>query len=211
MNNEQGVLAVPLPPTTRASATVVPFRTLVRQREVVEEVSDHELLRRCRERDSAAWDTLVSRYQRLVYSVAVRNGLNAEDAADVTQATFVALIDGLDRIRDDEKLSSWLMTVARRQSWRIRNRNRNRLDIDVLAETSEDPLGDWDAIVALHSALGELGGPCKTLLEALYLDADAPSYSEIAERLGRSIGGIGPLRGRCLDKMRSILSEDGAW
>ncbi|WP_460846150.1 RNA polymerase sigma factor [Nocardioides ultimimeridianus] len=173
--------------------------------------TDAELLARCRRRDAEAWDILVTRYERLVYSVAVRNGLSSEDAADVTQATFVALIDSLERLREEDRLGSWLMTVARRQSWRVRNRARTQVDLDALPETAEEPLADWDSVMALHDALSELGGTCKRLLEALYLEAEAPSYAEIAARMGRSIGGIGPLRGRCLEKLRAILTEDGPW
>lgn len=170
--------------------------------------SDAELLRRCRERDAAAWDQLVTRYERLVYSVALRNGLNADDAADVTQTTFVALIDSLDRLRDEERLASWLMTVARRQAWRLRNLARRSVSLDQVPEASEDPLEDWATMTALHDALGVLGGTCRELLLALYFDPDEPSYAELAERLDRSIGGIGPLRGRCLEKLRGILDEE---
>lgn len=192
-------------PVTRETNNVVPFRLLVQPPAPVEPVSDPELLRRCRQRDSEAWKLLVTRYERLVYSVAVRNGLNGEDAADVTQMTFVALLDSLSRIREEERLGSWLMTVARRQSWRLRNHSRRHTDIDDVPEAAEDPLADWDSVVALHDALDELGGTCKSLLEALYLDNEEPSYAEIAARMGRSIGGIGPLRGRCLEKLRAIL------
>ncbi|HYG93844.1 MAG TPA: sigma-70 family RNA polymerase sigma factor [Nocardioides sp.] len=174
----------------------------------MEQVSDSELLRRCRARDAGAWDLLVSRYERLVYTVALRNGLGAEDAADVTQSTFVMLIDSLDRIRDDEKLASWLMTVARRQAWRVRNLSRRSVSLDDAAEGSEDPLADWATVIALHDALATLGGTCRDLLLALYFEPENPSYAEIAQRFGRSIGGIGPLRGRCLDKLRGILEEE---
>lgn len=171
-------------------------------------VSDNDLLRRCRRRDSAAWNMLVSRYERLVYTVALRNGLSAEDAADVTQSTFVALVDSLDRIRDDEKLASWLMTVARRQAWRTRNLSRRTVALEAAPEGTSDPFADWATTAALHDALSTLGGTCRELLIALYFEREAPSYAEIARRFGRSIGGIGPLRGRCLDKLRVILGDE---
>lgn len=171
-------------------------------------VSDADLLRRCRRRDAEAWNQLVSQYERLVYTVALRNGLSADDAADVTQSTFVALVDSLDRIREDEKLPSWLMTVARRQAWRIRNLNRRTTALDVAAEGSIDPFADWATTTAIHDALATLGGTCRELLLALYFEPDEPSYAEIARRFGRSIGGIGPLRGRCLDKLRVILEDE---
>ncbi|GAB2987207.1 RNA polymerase sigma factor [Nocardioides montaniterrae] len=209
MAKDRGALAVPA--LDGSTSNVVPFRVLARPQTNPEHATDQELIERCRRREPEAWDLLVNRYHRLVYSVALRNGLSAEDASDATQSTFVALIDSLDRIRAEERLSSWLMTVARRQSWKIRNRSRSVTLLDQVPDVAEQPLAEWDTVVALHAALAELGGTCKTLLEALYIDAEQPSYAEIAERLGRSIGGIGPLRGRCLDKMRSILTADGPW
>ncbi len=170
--------------------------------------TDAELLARCRQRDADAWHELVTRYERLVYSVALRNGLSGEDAADVTQNTFITLIDSLDRIRDEDRLASWLMTVARRQAWRVRNLSRRTVPLEQVAEESEDPLADWDTVTTLHDALSRLGGKCRELLLALYFDPEEPSYAEVAERLGRSIGGIGPMRGRCLEKLRGILTEE---
>ncbi len=171
-------------------------------------VTDADLLRRCRHRDAEAWNELVSRYERLVYTVALRNGLGAEDAADVTQSTFVALVDALDRLRDDEKIASWLMTVARRQAWRTRNLSRRTTSLDAAPEGTTEPFADWATTTALHDALSTLGGTCRELLLALYFEPDSPSYAEIARRFGRSIGGIGPLRGRCLDKLRVVLGEE---
>ena len=172
------------------------------------QATDADLLRRCRRRDAEAWNQLVGRYERLVYTVALRNGLSADDAADVTQSTFVALVDSLDKIREEEKLPSWLMTVARRQAWRIRNLNRRTTPLEVAPEGSTDPFADWSTTTAIHDALATLGGTCRDLLLALYFEPDEPSYAEIARRFGRSIGGIGPLRGRCLDKLRVILEDE---
>lgn len=188
-------------------------RTAARPTQAAGLVSDADLLRRCRRRDAEAWNTLVNRYERLVYTVALRNGLSAEDAADVTQSTFVALVDSLDRIRDEEKLPSWLMTVARRQAWRTRNLSRRTTSLDTHdtvegVEGSVDPLADWATVTTLHDALATLGGTCRELLIALYFEPDEPSYAEIAARFGRSIGGIGPLRGRCLDKLRTLLEDE---
>lgn len=169
--------------------------------------TDPELLARCREQDGAAWDELVRRYERLIYSVALRNGLGHEEAADVTQTTFVELLDSLHRLRDEDRLASWLMTVARRQSWRLRNSARRQTTLDEVPEQAHDPFADWAATSALHDALGTLGGTCRDLLVSLYFDPEQPSYAEVAQRLGRSIGGIGPLRGRCLERLRGILQE----
>lgn len=172
-----------------------------------EPAGDADLLRRCRRRESAAWDQLVGRYERLVYTVALQGGLTPENAADVTHATFVALIDALDRLRDDERLPSWLMTVARRQAWRARNLGRWTATLDVAQDDTIDPFADWATTTALHDALATLGGTGRDLLVALYFDQETPSYAELARRLGRPVGGIGPLRSRCLSQLRGIMGE----
>jgi RNA polymerase sigma factor (sigma-70 family) len=169
--------------------------------------SDVELVARCRNGDTSAWDLLVRRYERLVFSVALRNGLSQEDAADVCQTTFVALLETITSLREGEQLASWLMTVSRRQAWRVRRR-REREQISALPpESSYDPWGDWDRVTAVHEALSRLADPCRDLLVALYFDPASPSYAVLAKRLGRSIGGIGPMRGRCLERLRALLDE----
>jgi RNA polymerase sigma factor (sigma-70 family) len=171
---------------------------------------DAELLRGCRAGDGAAWDALVRRYQRLVFSVALRNGLSREDAADITQITFLALLRSISRLREDESVAYWLMTVARRQSWRVRRR-RERDDACVAdAAPVDDPVGGWELVASVHEALQRLAPNCRNLLTALYFDPDRPSYAEVARRMGRSIGGIGPLRARCLQRMRTLLGDGGA-
>ena len=170
--------------------------------------SDVALLAQIRAGHSEAWDLLINRYQRLVYSVALRAGLGPEDAVDVTQSTFLILLESSETLRHDERLAGWLVTVARRQSWRLRQRRRHEvLAAQVDADEPEDHL-DWDQLATLHSALHQLGSPCRELISALYLEADEPTYAQIARRLGRSIGGIGPLRGRCLARLRSLMKDD---
>jgi Sigma-70 region 2 len=67
---------------------------------------DADLLSRCRAGDDAAWDQLVGKYERLVFSVALRNGLDREDAADVTQTTFIALLDSTDQDRAHQQVQT---------------------------------------------------------------------------------------------------------
>ncbi|MFP5281979.1 MAG: RNA polymerase sigma factor [Actinomycetes bacterium] len=172
------------------------------------EVADADLIQRCGKGDAEAWDLLVSRYERLVFSVALRNGLDREDAADVTQNTFLALLDSVDTLRQEDRLASWLMTVARRQAWRARRRAAGSRDAVGLAPSAADSLQEWERLVWLHSGLQRLGRPCRDLLQALYFDPNQPAYADIARRLGRAVGTIGPMRARCLQRLRSILDEE---
>jgi RNA polymerase sigma factor (sigma-70 family) len=169
-------------------------------------------VRRCARGDAEAWDQLVARYERLVFSVALRNGLSREDAAEVTQTTFIALLESIGDLREEERLAFWLMTVARRQSWRLRARQaRLQPWTDDHEAADEEPISHWERVAVLHDGLAQLGSPCRDLLFALYFDPAAPSYAQIARRLGRAIGGLGPLRARCLEKLRALVGEDFAY
>jgi RNA polymerase sigma factor (sigma-70 family) len=168
--------------------------------------TDAELLIGCREGRPESWELLVRRYERLVYSVATRCGLRSADAADVVQMTFMALLRA-NEIRDSERVAAWLATVARRTSWQLLSKVSQEIPTEHLPEPEAGPLSSEDILV-LHDALLRIDEPCRSLLIALYFDPDRPSYQQIADRLERSPGGIGPLRGRCLEQVRVLLSVE---
>lgn len=167
---------------------------------------DGKLLARCRAGDAEAWEQLLDDYERLVYSIPLRYGLSRDEAADVTQHVFTVLLQGLDSVRDEDKLGSWLATVARRESWRVMDRNRREATVAELPEPpSDDPTDAWVRLEWLHGALLALDGPCRELLVALYLSGEPTSYAEVSQRLRKPIGSIGPTRARCLKKLRELL------
>lgn len=171
--------------------------------------SDTELLERCRQHDQDAWAELVARYERLVFSIPLRSGLSREDSADVTQLTFAALVETIDNVEKAESLGSWLMTVARRTTWRIRNSSdREMAGDDVGADLFVDATdADLAQTLAVHGALAKIGRTCRDLLRALFADEE-PSYVEVARRVGRPIGSIGPMRARCLNTLRDALETN---
>jgi RNA polymerase sigma factor (sigma-70 family) len=171
--------------------------------------SDSNLIQQCLRGEVAAWDRLVDRYGRLVYSVARRCGLNEVDSEDVFQAVFLALYRRLNQLRDVERISSWLITTASRESWRVRRRGRRHesLDEEVSADSEEGlaRAAAWERQHLVREALEQLGGPCKPLLEALFLDPAEPDYEAVSRQLGIKLGSIGPTRARCLAKLERIL------
>lgn len=165
------------------------------------------LVRACQRGDAVAWSEIVDRYERLVYAVPLKEGLTIDEAADVAQETFATLMISLHQIRQPDRLGWWLMTVARRLSWRERHRD-GRAEIDV---TSIDLEGDADVgeesvtVQWVFDAIQSLAEPCRALVVSLFFDPAEPSYAEIAVRLGRPLGSVGPLRARCLDRLKNVL------
>jgi RNA polymerase sigma factor (sigma-70 family) len=161
-----------------------------------------------------AWQKLLDKYERIVYSVPRRYGLSVDDAADVTQLTFTILVESIDKLPEDSKLGGWLTTVARRHTWRLLERNR-RLSVDkygTLEDNIPSPadagtVESWELAEWLDQGLSKLGEVCRNLLYALYLDPEQPSYAQVASRLNMAVGSVGPTRMRCLERLRRVMDE----
>ncbi|MGB9178743.1 MAG: sigma-70 family RNA polymerase sigma factor, partial [Pyrinomonadaceae bacterium] len=88
------------------------------------EQSDKDLLLACKRGDERAWEALVKRYQRLIYAVPRRAGLDEDRAAEVFQEVFTTLFEKLDDIEQPERIHAWLVTTARRKTWRLISREQ---------------------------------------------------------------------------------------
>jgi RNA polymerase sigma factor (sigma-70 family) len=176
---------------------------------------DRDLILECRNGDLGAWQRLLDRYERLVFSVPRRYGLSREDAADITQLTFTILFQSMDTLSEDSTLGAWLTTVARRHTWRRLDRKRREeagwyassSEKLLSADTGTEDIERWELTEWLDYGLSLVGKPCQDLLSALYLDPKQPSYAEVAARLGMAVGSVGPTRIRCLERLRRVLGE----
>jgi RNA polymerase sigma factor (sigma-70 family) len=175
------------------------------------ELTTAELLAAAATGERLAWDELVERYSRLVWAVARGFSLSSADAADVSQTTWLRLVEHLGRLREPEHLGGWLATTARHECLRVlRKSGREVLGIDAdLDLESGEPTPD--AVVLdgerdqlLWKSLGEIPQRCQVLLRALATEPP-PSYSDVSLALGMPIGSIGPTRARCLDHLKKRL------
>lgn len=178
--------------------------------------SDPHLIEACLRGERLAWDQLVERYSRLVWSIPRKYGLPREDAEDVHQTVFASLIHHLGELRDRERISSWLITTATRECWRLQrlaSARRARTiggDLDQAIEVplpTTDPKDEQRQLV--REGMERLNDRCRHLLQALFAGEDEPHYPTIAERLGIPVGSIGPTRARCLSKLEEILRTLG--
>jgi len=174
--------------------------------------NDGALVEACLRGERSAWDALIERYRRLIYSVPVAYGISSDDADDIFQRVAVLLIENLHRIRRVESLPAWLLTTARRECQAFLRGERRWRPMDDLEsfEPTEDPpdvagrLHEVRCEHALALALERLEETCKALLTALYLEDPTPTYDEISRRLVRPVGSLGPTRARCLKRLRKL-------
>jgi RNA polymerase sigma factor (sigma-70 family) len=186
------------------------------------ETSDKQLLLACRDGDQTAWERLINRYQRLIYAIPRRAGLDEDDSAEVFQDVFATLFQKLNDIDDPNRLQAWLVTTAKRKTWRRIAKARQWQQVSDLDDESEEdllakipadaPLPDEELMILeqqhqVRTAFAGLDTRCRQLLEMLFYADAPPSYSEIAASLRTSEGSIGPTRARCLQKMLRLLAK----
>lgn len=167
-----------------------------------------DLVRNARNGDQSAWSALVERFEGLVWATTRAHRLSQAEAADVTQTTWLRLVENLDRINEPERLGGWLATTARRECLRhirLRARELPVEDESIFEAPTEESLDrriiDRERCDALWRAFAGLGERCQALLRLLSAP-ESPSYEEIGAALGMPIGAIGPTRSRCLEMLR---------
>ncbi|GAB3585182.1 sigma-70 family RNA polymerase sigma factor [Amycolatopsis endophytica] len=170
-----------------------------------------DLLARAWRGDESAWCALVRGLSVVALRVARAHHLGEADASDVCQNTWVSLAQ-LRTLREPSRLPAWLATTARRQVLRMLESRRREIPADCEApdeRTVPERLvltAERDALV--HRAVAELPGVQRNLVEMLLHDPPA-SHAEIAAALGISVGSVGPIRRRALDRMRRYLEARG--
>lgn len=172
-----------------------------------------QLLRLAGEGDRGAWNELVDRYARLVWSVARSFGLDDATAADVSQTVWLRLVEHCDRIRDPARLAGWLGTTTRREALRVL-RGRRRLQPSELVDNVADRITPQPDELLIEdetsrtafAAFGALSERCQQLLRLLCADPRL-DYATVAELIGRPIGSLGPTRARCLDQLRRLMQS----
>ena len=175
------------------------------------ELSTSELLAEAEAGNNAAWNELVDRYSGLVWAVARGFALSMADAADVSQTTWLRLVEHLTKLREPEHLGGWLATTARHECLRLLRKNGREvvepdagIDVESGEPTPEAVVLDNERDRLLWLSLGEIPQRCQVLLRAL-ATTPPPSYGDVSAALGMPIGSIGPTRARCLDHLKKRL------
>jgi RNA polymerase sigma factor (sigma-70 family) len=178
-------------------------------------MTDCELWQRIIAGDDAAWAELVHKYQSLVYAVSTRAGLSMSDCADCFQQTWVLLFRNRHRLKDPARLSAWLVTTAKREALRLRRRAaRTEEEWDNSSLMATGPLPDeemeqLECQAQLEIALKEIDPRCRNVLKAFFFASEEQSYDEIAAAFGIPANSLGPIRRRCLERLKQILLKMG--
>ena len=188
--------------------------------------TESELIARCLRGDSEAWDALFLEHYaataRFVFQLS--SDFSREDAEEISQETFLSVVNHLASFQRNSRLQTWIFRIARNKAGDYRERQmaakRGGRDETVSlhsenAETglcidppSNEPGPDARLIreerfAAVGRAVGQLGEPCREIIELRYF-ADL-SYEEIAQTTRLNIKTVSSRLSKCLDRLEALL------
>ena len=179
--------------------------------------SDERLVKECLSGNEEAWSLLIEKYKALIYSIPVKCGLPAHEAADVFQTTCMELLVRLPELREPRALPQWLIQVAYHQCcvWKRRSQRLVSSDsedgvpepeVPAIAETLMQQVHEEQM---LRDAIATLAPQCQRLIELLFFETPSRPYREVAGELGLAAGSIGFVRQKCIERLRRKLDELG--
>ena len=151
----------------------------------VGEDDDRLVVARCLGGDTAAFRTLVERYQRVLFTVAVRMLGDADQAADAAQDAFVCAYRKLQTYDSRHKFFSWLYRILVNECLNVRRSRRLLEPLDAGMAAGDSPYRIAEQSELRRSVRVALTHLTHAYREVVVLRHYAGlSYGEIAEAIG---------------------------
>lgn len=182
-----------------------------------------QIVQRVLQGDVNAFEKLVLEYEKSVYAITQRMTGNAEDAADMTQETFIKAYNSLSSFRGDSKFSVWLYRIATNVCLDfLRSRSRKptvslsvedddgeevELDIADESQSPERLLERGLTRDAVRRGLDALSPEYRQIL--LLREIQGLSYEEIADVLTLEVGTVKSRIFRARKRLCAFLLADG--
>ncbi len=188
-------------------------------------IDDAVLVKQCQRGDSIALERLILKYQNRIYNVILKMCANHDDAVELTQETFVKVIENIDGFKGESSFYTWVFRIAInltlnycRRSARLGLRSLDAEDYDsagraiqALRNMLSDNRAPDPAVVAQSKELCEiaikslmkLDEPQRTVV--VLRDIEGMSYAQIAEVLDIEMGTVRSRLSRARGNLREIL------
>lgn len=188
-------------------------------------IDDNELIDRCRRGDIVALERLVVKYQKRLYNVILRICPNPDDAAELTQDTFVKIIENVDKFKGRSSFYTWAFRIAvnltlnycrRNAKLGFRSLDAEERDIAdrtafLLREFLADDRSPDPAAVAQNRELCDVVTDALNQLEEsqraiiVLRDIEGMSYAQMAQVLGIELGTVRSRLSRARGHFRQIV------
>jgi len=183
-----------------------------------------ELVRRLQKGDDTAFEEFVSEYEKKIYTLALRQMGNSQDAEDITQEVFLRVYRNIGTFRAESRLSTWVYQITMNACIDATRRRSRRVEVTPMY-TDEDgeeqvPVELPDESYApervyeqtalrdqIREGLAHLSEEHRRIL--ILRDINGLSYTEIGEVLGLSEGTVKSRLFRARDRMCTFLRAHG--
>lgn len=187
--------------------------------------TDQEVVIRARQGEETAYKELVRRYERPVFSLVFRMVRNRELAEDLSQETFIKVLNALDSYRPEYKFSSWVFKIANNAAIdHLRRRELDTLSIEgsphaetpQMMEATALQLGERGETALEEVENKELGGEIERAIAKLRPEyrtcillrhVEGRAYEEIAEILNLPLGTVKTYIHRARNELRITLAH----
>lgn len=187
------------------------------------DMDDHQVISLCREGREEGYRELLTRYEGYIYSLCYRLTGNREDALDLTQETFMKVINGLDSFQMNRAFKPWLRQVTVNACYNFLNRRApagvsleqpldDGLTLADLQPAVEDPAREveWrDTRRLLWEMVKQL--PAVYRLVLVLRHQEGMSYRDIAEVTGLPEGTVKTHLFRARRRLRQGVAEQYGW
>ncbi|MDP6016167.1 MAG: RNA polymerase sigma factor [Candidatus Latescibacteria bacterium] len=171
---------------------------------------DKQLVRRAGDGDEEASRELVERHQDRVYRLSYRLTGDVEAARDITQDTFLRLLQNLRRIEDGQALTRWLTRTATNLT---RDRWRTRRDTVEFDDSFEEGSRSSSSHLVEDAQLGERIQRALMELPHRYREAfvlrhvEDLSHEQMCDQLGIGLSAVKVRIHRACHMLRELLPE----
>jgi RNA polymerase sigma-70 factor (ECF subfamily) len=170
---------------------------------------DGDLIQEAR-RDPEAFGVIYHRYVQSVYKYFYHRTWNQHEAEDLTAQTFLAVLEGLPKYRDNGHFSAWLFSIARRKAADLFRTKTKQPVVNISDEipVESDFLNDIvhsEKLTEIARLFHELPEKDKEIIRLRFV-ADL-SFAEIGRILHRKEGTTKKALYRIVNRMKSKLEE----
>jgi RNA polymerase sigma-70 factor (ECF subfamily) len=158
------------------------------------ELSDSQIIERTLGGEPEAFNMLVRRWERHIYSLTLRMLGRDEEAKDATQETFLSAYRNLSKFRGEAKFSSWIYRIALNVcNTRLRSRQKTSVSLEEQREMTGFELAAEDRElgseiqqeqIARHVRRALQGLPAEMRQVIIMKEYEGLKFAEIAEVLG---------------------------
>lgn len=175
--------------------------------------SDGEVIQLCLDGDAVAFEILVERYKKLIYTTAYRMMGNKEEAEDVSQEAFIRIYGSLGRYNPEFKFSTWAMKITTNLCLdQLRKRKNVALPMDELPEITDGDKTPEENYVSnetgreVQAAIDRL--PIKYKEFLILFHVQNLSYQEIMDITGESLTIVKNRLYRARQMLKEIILEN---